>query len=63
MTSFASNVPDALISIGEPYRLEGGSHTVKDVMIDATERLTGIVDQARVLTPLDEHLDDVRVVV
>lgn len=39
--------PDALISIGEPYRLERGLSTVKDVMSEAQARLTRVADEAR----------------
>jgi len=48
--------PDAVISIGEPYRLEGGSGTVKDVMVEAQARLTGVADEVR-QAALHESLD------
>ena len=46
----------SVISIGEPYRLEGGSGTVKDVMSEAQARLTGVADEVR-QAALHESLD------
>lgn len=39
--------PDALISIGMPYQLEGGSKAIRTVIGDATTRLTAAADELK----------------